>query len=85
MSDGAKSTCYHLQISDRSQREIGGKWVDAEAFICGFPDDEPSRFVNAPTWLLKLVGGGLLVHPERDCVSCPAFKSPSVAKSDDQN
>lgn len=71
--------CAHLQQSNESYRQakLTGQWVKHQTSICGFPDDEPHRFVDAPTWLLKQIGGGQMVRPESDCVGCPAYKAQS--------
>jgi hypothetical protein len=64
------SECGEVQIA-------GGKWKSVSVYICGFPDNEPGRFVDAPLWLLKQVGGGQIVMPDCDCQNCPAFKVPT--------
>lgn len=55
--------CIHLIRSDFDERTL----------LCEWPDQHPERFESAPLWLLKLVGSGLHVRPEVDCVRCPAF------------
>ncbi|MBB6353544.1 hypothetical protein GGR00_001312 [Aminobacter aganoensis] len=59
--------CIHLLRSDFDERTL----------LCEWPDQHPERFENAPMWLLKLVGSGLCVRPEVDCVKCPAFRPSS--------
>lgn len=63
--------CRHMEKSGEAY--IDGK--PADVTICAFPDNEPGRFVDAPRWLLRQIGGGLAITPERDCIGCPAFKS----------
>lgn len=49
--------------------------VLTETHLCDWPDQNPDRFMNAPVWLLKQIGGGLMVRPEHDCVGCAGFKA----------
>lgn len=40
---------------------------------CDFVDNEPERFMNAPRWMLRMIGGGNLITND-DCRGCPAFE-----------
>lgn len=68
--------CIHDQISDEAYViDDRGNTAPAIVHLCEWPDQNPGRFVDAPRWLLRLVGAGLAITPERDCVGCPAFKA----------
>jgi hypothetical protein len=62
--------CIHLDVSPEAY--VDGQ--PATVHLCCFPDNEPARFVDAPRWLLRLVGSGLAITPEKDCAGCPAYK-----------
>lgn len=32
------------------------------------------RLTDAPRWVDKPIGGGLMIHPETDCRDCPALR-----------
>lgn len=68
--------CVYLEQADVAYRlGAGGKLVPASGQLCNWPDMNPGRLVDAPFLMLKLVGGGILVRPEVDCVNCPAFSA----------
>ena len=56
-----------------------GTEVEAAVCLCTWPDMHPERFVDAPMWLLRLVGPGLAIDPERNCVGCPAYRAVGAA------
>jgi len=64
-------TCAHLIKSDEAYRDGSPTTVH----LCDWPDQNPSRFIDAPLWLLKQIGGGLMVQPEHDCIGCKGFKA----------
>jgi hypothetical protein len=72
--------CYHLEKSSEAVTigPMGEKAVDA--YLCNWPEQHPERFENAPLWLLKLIGGGLMIRPEHDCVGCRGFRSEAMPK-----
>ncbi len=53
-----------------------GQTEAVEVTLCEWPDQHPERFLNAPMWLLRQIGSGLAINPERDCKNCPARISP---------
>lgn len=68
--------CLYLTKSPESYAVTDdGVGLPIDVYLCEWPDQNPGRFVDAPRWLLRLVGAGLSVRPERDCVNCPAFKA----------
>jgi hypothetical protein len=67
--------CIHRDVSSEAYDEHG---KPITVYLCSFPDNEPGRFVDAPRWLLRTVGAGLAIDPEKDCVDCPAFQKPKA-------
>lgn len=60
--------CKHLEVSDEAY--VNG--IRAKAWLCGFVEAEPGRFVDSPTWLLQRIGS-CLIRPDHDCVGCRAY------------
>ncbi len=65
--------CRHGTEIEAHAYQVGGSGAHTVTRTrCDFPDNEPSRFVDAPRWLLRQVSGGCLVS-DSDCNGCPAF------------
>lgn len=69
-------TCRHRDVSDAAVAidPFTGREATITVHLCCFPDNEPGRFVDAPRWLLKMVGTGIAIDPARDCINCPAYQ-----------
>jgi hypothetical protein len=63
--------CIHRDVSEEAFDQNGKRIT---VHLCSFPDNRPDRFVDAPRWLLRLIGAGLAIDPKKDCVDCPAFR-----------
>ncbi|MGV0912413.1 hypothetical protein [Martelella sp. FOR1707] len=70
--------CVHLSETEGMRNGANGPRKET-VMRCDFPDNEPHRFVDCPTWLLQLVSGGQMVRPERDCATCPAYRQGGAA------
>jgi hypothetical protein len=72
--------CYYNRASPEAYAvSETGEERRIEVRLCEWPDQNPDRFVDAPRWLLRLIGGGLAITPERDCVGCPGFRAPPLS------
>jgi len=60
----------------------GGAQTPVRVHLCEWPDQHPERFQSAPLWLLKLIGAGMAIRPERDCVNCPAYTTKDTTHAD---
>jgi hypothetical protein len=49
-----------------------GKETPVTIHLCAWPDAYPDRLVDAPRWVNRVIGSGLAIDPERDCIDCPA-------------
>lgn len=64
---------YKIEVERPGQRSVEHP---VTVFLCGWPEANPDRFVNAPRWLTALTYPGLAIVPEKDCVDCPARQGP---------
>lgn len=65
--------CLYEGVSDEAYRldPATGTETAIALHLCEWPTRQ--RLADAPTWLMKMAGGGIAITPERDCVGCPAF------------
>jgi hypothetical protein len=63
--------CHHLEKSPEAYRD----GEPCTVWLCGFPENEPHRFIDAPRWLTRQIGGGQMIDVHTDCASCPAYKA----------
>jgi len=75
-------TCIYAIASEEAYKVDmrTGQQIPCEVLICEWPEQNPGRFINAPRWLQDVLGGGLAIKPERDCVGCAAFKASPEAE-----
>lgn len=79
------SGCKHIERSQEAYCEIeDGEFVEAEVLLCGWADAFPERFMNAPRWLTQNALAGRPVHPERDCIGCPGYATPTTPNARDE-
>lgn len=67
------SACKYLVRSEEAYSIGPMGESEVQVSLCTWPDMHPDRFVNAPRWLLRQIGGGLAVMPAHDCVGCAAY------------
>ncbi|WP_425070687.1 hypothetical protein [Sagittula sp. S175] len=63
--------CIH-QRDTETVVAIAGAEHERHGTLCAWPDNHPEKLVDGPSWLVVAVGGGQIVHPDVDCVNCPA-------------
>jgi hypothetical protein len=65
--------CEHRSISEEAYTAPAydhRRMTRTTVYLCGWPD---AHLKNAPRWVKKSIGGGMMIHPELDCRNCPAL------------
>lgn len=66
--------CEHRSISAEAYTAPAhdpARMARTTVYLCRWPRD---RLTDAPRWVDKSIGGGLMIHPETDCRDCPALR-----------
>lgn len=64
--------CVFRDLADEAFRlEVNGNETRIDLWLCNWP----TTLAAVPPWHRRLVGPGLAIDVERDCVACPVRKA----------
>ncbi len=68
--------CRNLEAAEAAVSvDPAGRERPITVHLCNWPHHHRRELAAAPRWLQRLVGPGLAIDPQRDCIGCPGFSS----------